>query len=332
MHVVFGVKRHVEVEHRWHVLDVQPAGRHIGTHQQVHFAFFERLQRLQAFVLALVTVQGGRLEAFTLQRTCQPGTAQLAVDEHKRLLHATGLQDLVQRTAFVVFTHAIETLLHGGSRGVRAGHFDGDRVLQVAAREAFDFRRERGREQQRGAGLGQVTQDTLQVRQKTDVEHAVGFVEHHIFHLVQHSVFGFDVVEQTTGGGHQHFNAFFELQRLRFHVHATKHHGAAQVGVLGVQLDLLGHLVGQLTRGQQHQRTHRVARWRGGAVFVLEHALQQGQRKSRCFAGAGLRCTHHVLPCQHHRNGLLLDRRHGLVAHFGHCACQRFCQRKIGKR
>jgi hypothetical protein len=48
----------------------------------------EGFQRLQAFVLALVAVQRGGFEALALQRAGQTGAAQLAVDEHKGLLHA----------------------------------------------------------------------------------------------------------------------------------------------------------------------------------------------------------------------------------------------------
>ena len=179
--------------------------------------------------------------------------------------------------------------------------------------------------------LGQVAQDALQVRQKANVEHAVGFVKHHVLHLVEHRVFGLNVVQQPPGGGHQHFHAFFQLQGLGLHVHAAKHHGAAQVGVLGIKLDLFGHLHRQLTRGQEHQGTHRVARGRGGGVFVLEHALQQGQRKGCSFASAGLGCTHHVLAGQHHGYGLGLDGRHGLVAHFGYRARQAGGQLQLGK-
>ena len=67
----------------------------------------------------------------------------------------------------------------------------------------------------------------------------------------------------------------FHLGRLWLHVHAAKHHRAAQLGVLGIEFDLLCDLIGQLAGGQQHQSTHRVASRRGGCVFVLEQALQQ---------------------------------------------------------
>jgi hypothetical protein len=121
----------------------------------------------------------------------------------------------------------------------------------------------------------------------------------------------------------------FELQRLGLHVHAAEHHGAADVGVLGVELDLLGHLVGQFARGQQHQRAHRMARRRCGAVFVLEQPVQQGQREGGGLSGSGLGGPHHVLTRHDDGNGLGLDRRHGLVAHFGHGARQRLSQRKV---
>ena len=102
------------------------------------------------------------------------------------------------------------------------------------------------------------------------------------------------MVEQPPGGGHQHLDAPFELQGLRFHVDAAKHHRAAQLGVLGVGLDGLGHLVSELPGGQQHQCAHWVAGRRGGAVFVFEQALQQGQGEGGCFTGASLRRTHHI--------------------------------------
>ena len=53
---------------------------------------------------------------------------------------------------------------------------------------------------------------------------------------------------------------------------------------------------------------------------MLHHALQQWQRKSSGFAGAGLRRTHHVFALQNDRNGLFLNGCHGFVAHFGYGA------------
>ena len=89
VHIILGIERHVKVEHRRHVLDVQPSGGHVGTHQQVHFATFEGFECLEALVLAFVAVQGGGFQAFFFKRASEAGAAQLAVDKHKGLLHAS---------------------------------------------------------------------------------------------------------------------------------------------------------------------------------------------------------------------------------------------------
>ena len=263
VYIVFGVERNIKVEHRRHILDVQSACSHVGADQQVNFAALERIQCFEPLVLTFVAVQRGGFEAFAFERTGQPGAAKLAVDKDKCLLDVTAFKNLVQGAALVVGAHTVEMLLDCGRGGVGTGDFNRYRVLQKAGGQALDFGRERRGKQQRDALLGQVAQDALQVGQKADVQHAVGFVKHHIFNLVQHRVLGLDVVKQTARRGDQHLDAFFQLGGLRLHVHAAKHDGAGQVGVFGVELDLFGHLNCQLTGGQQHQRPHRVARRRG---------------------------------------------------------------------
>jgi hypothetical protein len=140
--------------------------------------------------------------------------------------------------------------------------------------------------------------------------------------LIEHGVFGFDVVQQPPWCGHQHLNASFELQGLGFHIHATKHHGAAQRGMNGIGLDLLGHLIGQLPGGQQHQCAHRVAGWRGGRIGMLEQALKQGERKRCGFTRTRLCGAHDVLTRQDNRNGLCLNGGHGVITHVGDCPRQ----------
>ncbi|MPM95681.1 hypothetical protein SDC9_142836 [bioreactor metagenome] len=277
-------------------------------------------------------MQCGGTQSVTLQGTRQTRTAQLAVGEDEGLANVALLEHGANRVPLVVIRDLVEALLHRGRRLVGTSHLDGHGVLQIAAGQTLDLGRERGREQQRGAALGQIGEDTLQIGQKADIQHAVGLVQHHIFHLIEHHILGLDVVQQTTGRGHQHLDAFFQLDGLRLHIHAAKHHGAAQLGVLGIQGNLLRHLVGQLTRGQQHQGTHRMAGRRCRGVFMAHQALQQGQGERRRLACAGLGCAHDVLAGQYHRNGLRLNRSHGLIAHVGHCACQGLSQVKIGER
>ena len=129
----------------------------------------------------------------------------------------------------------------------------------------------------------------MQVRQEADVQHAVGFVEHHVLDLAEHRALGLDVVQQAARRGNQHLDPGFQGQGLWFHVHTPKHHTRPQTGVLGVGFDVVGHLVGQFTRGRQHQGAHRVARRRHAGVFVPQHLLQQRNRERRRLARARLR-------------------------------------------
>ena len=77
MHVVLGVERHVVVEDRGQVDDVEAARGHVGGHQQVHVAALEGVERLQALVLRLVAVQRGGVQAVALERTRQPRRTEL---------------------------------------------------------------------------------------------------------------------------------------------------------------------------------------------------------------------------------------------------------------
>ena len=64
---------------------------------------------------------------------------------------------------------------------------------------------------------------------------------------------------------------------------------------------------------------------------MLEHALQQRQGKCRRLAGTRLGRAHDVFAAQYDGNGLGLDGRHGLIAHVGDGARQRFGQLQIGE-
>ena len=89
-----------------------------------------------------------------------------------------------------------------------------------------------------------------------------------------------------------------------------------------------GDLGDELAGGRQHEGAAGRRAVRGG---VGEHALDDRQREGGRLAGAGLGRAHHVAALQHHRNRLRLDRRHGLVAHFGHGALNGGGEGQFGK-
>ncbi len=322
MDVVLGVERHVEVEHRRQVDDVEAARGDVGGDQDVDGAALERLERLQPLVLRLVAVQGVGSQAIALERARQAGAAELGVDEDQRLRDAALLQETQHRAPLVVGGDAVEVLLDVGRGRVRARHLDHQRILQIALGEAPDLGREGRREEQRLALLRQVREDPLQVGQEADVEHPVGLVENDVLDLVQDAVLGLDVVEQAPRRRDQHLDALLQLERLRLHVDAAEDDGDAQLGVRRVALDVVGDLVGELARRCDHERAHRMARRRHAGVLVRQHLVQQRQRERRRLAGAGLGRAHDVAAGQDERDRLGLDRRHRRVALVGDRALQ----------
>ena len=79
--------------------------------------------------------------------------------------------------------------------------------------------------------------------------------------------------------------------------------------VVGIALERLGHLDGELARGGEHQHLRVVA----GEV----DAVQQRQRKGGGFAGAGLGFAEDVMPLHQRRDARGLDGGGGLVTDLG---------------
>jgi hypothetical protein len=188
--------------------------------------------------------------------------APILVLEHQYLLEVASANQEFDHVALGFVGDLVDDLgdLVGG--GVAARHFDGQRVGQEAGGQLLDLGREGGREHQVLALLRQQVDDALQVGQEAHVEHAVGFVHDQHLHLAEADVLLFDVVEQAARRGDDDFDAAAQQHGLRFHVHAAEHDGRAQRGVLGVGLDVFGHLHRQFAGRREHQRAHRMARRR----------------------------------------------------------------------
>ncbi|CAM2160898.1 hypothetical protein PT2222_90115 [Paraburkholderia tropica] len=314
VHIVFRVERQVEVDDGRQFGDVETARGHVGGHQRLDLAALEGVERLHALALRAVAVNRGGHDALLLDLARETARADLAVAEHDHLLEAAIADQLHDRARLVAFGDFIDDLRDVGVRGVAARDFDGLRRAQIGRRQLLDFRRERGREQQRLTLLRQQVQDALEVGQEAHVEHAVGFVEHEHLHLAEVRGLLLDVVEQTARRRDQDFHAAAQFVRLRIHVDAAEHHRAAQRRVLRVGAHVVGDLVGQLARGREDQRAHRMARGRCARARERQETLEDRQREARGLAGAGLRGAHHVAAREDHGDGLRLDRRGRRVA------------------
>ena len=87
--------------------------------------------------------------------------------------------------------------------------------------------------------------------------------------------------------------------------------------MLGVHLDRLVDLHREFPRRRQDQCTDLVTGRAGRRAGMPGQAVEQGQRETRRFAGAGLGATHDVVAGEDDRNRLALDRRRFGVAGIG---------------
>ena len=180
------------VDHTGQFDDVDTARGDVGGHQQLHLALFEAVERSQAFHLCLVAVDDAGGHAALLQLPAEFVCGDLGAGEHQCLADLPRLQAAQQRVQLGHFLHPMYYLLDQFCRGVAAGDFDFQRVLQKAVRQADDAVIESGRKQQ-GLPLGrQQVEDALQVWQEAHVQHAIGFVQYQELHLrkLRHAVRG----------------------------------------------------------------------------------------------------------------------------------------------
>src|SRR5476651_1609309 len=116
MHVVVGVMRYVEIENVADLGNVEPAGRHIGSDQQLHVAFAERFQRRRARRLVQIAVQRRGVKSMAHERAMKLGDFGLPIAEDDGVLEPLSrANEPAQRIAlFVRLATGLYKLLDGG--------------------------------------------------------------------------------------------------------------------------------------------------------------------------------------------------------------------------
>mmetsp|Transcript_1230 Transcript_1230/g.3414 ORF Transcript_1230/g.3414 Transcript_1230/m.3414 type:complete len:361 (+) Transcript_1230:963-2045(+) len=259
VHIVLGLHRQAVVDDVADGRHVDAAGRDVGGHQHLQVAAAQAHQHAVALALRHRAVQRGHRVADLGQTLGQPVGIALGAGEDHGLVQLGRGQDGLQQLVLVVgVVGPVQALLDVLVRlGVR-GDLDALGFLQQLLRQAADVAGEGGAEHHGLLGAGRVAGDDIDVVDEAHVQHAVGFVQHQHLDIAQHALAAGQVVQQAAGRGNQHLDAGLECGRLRLHVHTAEDDDGAQIGVLGVLLDVVGDLVGQLARGRQHQRPHRV--------------------------------------------------------------------------
>ncbi|CAB3730465.1 hypothetical protein LMG3458_04790 [Achromobacter deleyi] len=254
----------------------------------------------------------------------------LGAREHQHLVPAAFADDVADQVALVMLFDQVHRLGDQFGGGVARGDRDFARIIQHAAGQRTDFVRERSREQQVLALLGQQGQDLADVADEAHVQHAVGFVQHQDLDAGQVDRLLAAVVQQAAGRGHQDVQRLAQRGDLGVDVDAAEHHHGRQRGVLAVGLHRFGHLRGQFTRRGQDQATG--AAGLAGLGLFLHQQMQDGEREASGLAGAGLGGGEQVAAFQDLRNRLGLDGGGCGIAGVGNGAQQGISQPEVGER
>ena len=132
------------------------------------------------------------------------------------------------------------------------------------------------------------------------------------------------MVHHPAGRSHDDVGAVFQACALTAQGHAAAQRDHFDVVLRTRQAaDFGAYLVGQLTRGAEHQRLHgKPARIKFG---------KQGQGEGGSLAAAGLGLGDQVLASQRRRQAGRLDRRHLVVAQLGQVGQSGLCQGQGGE-
>ena len=200
--VVLILVGHVVVEHRVHVVDVQPPGGHVGGGQHPQLALPEFLEGLLPHPLLDVPVDGLAGDPPHPQQAGEPVGHVLGVAEGDDPVKAPDLHEADHGVHLFVPVHVQAVL--ADVRLVLLVSPDGDlhRVPLVHPGDVHHFPGNGGGKEAQVPPLGHQVQDAGHVPDEAHVQHPVGLVQHHRLHLVQADGAALHVVHQAAGSGH----------------------------------------------------------------------------------------------------------------------------------
>ena len=225
-------------------------------------------------------------------------------------------QQLGHRAHFFSSTHFVPALLDL-ARAVLRGDLDGQRVAHKAVGQIGNAFGVSGREQKGLAVSRALLCHGDDVGKKAHVQHAIGFIQHQGLEVADIELAALHQVHHAAGRTHDDVRAVFQRCNL-----VTRRYAAIDGDDLDVVLrtrqtaDFGSHLVGQLTRGAQHQRLH----GKPARVQAVNDGQAEGSRLAAASAGLG----DQVLALQRQRQAGGLNGRHLRIAqllqvgqHFG---------------
>ena len=278
VHIVDGRARQVVVHHHRELRDVDAARRQVGGDQHVPLSVLEFGEHLLARALAHVAVERRGEDAGLVQLPGHVLGGVTGRDEHQHPLPVVFLDQVAQQFGAALLVDLDRPLRDGGLGGGRRRHVQPQRVAQQAVRQRLHRGRERGREEQALPLRRHQPQHPVQFLGKTQVEQAVGLVEHQHFDRRQPQGVVLHQIEQAPGRGHHHVGAAAQRHHLRVDRDAAEDHRHLQRLRRRVRMRQPAHAL---------RRPARPARaWAPGSARGCGAAAACGPACSRCSIGS----------------------------------------------
>ncbi len=310
MKVVFGIDRHVEIDHVRDSLDVDPACGDVGGDHDLVLAVSEAVHRALALALGAVGVHGHRDDAGPLQALVDLVGAVLGAGEDQDAVHLPGLEHVQQQVHLLLLLDGIPVLGNRFDGIARPADLNHLRVLLDTGGQRLHFGRDGSREEHRLTVPGQLGDNRSHVVDEAHVQHAVGLVEHEHLHVPQIEGAALHVVHQSARRGDDDINAATQGGQLPLDTHAAIDGRRAQRQESPVIEHAPLDLHAQFACRRENQGPDDFL---GGGPLVAQ-PVQNGQHEGRGFAGAGLGTADDVLAANGGRKGPGLNLRGGRVA------------------
>ena len=285
------------------VVDVDPAGGHIGSRKNRHLFIFELLEYFFALGLRHVAVQPLCGIAPLSQPRHQFIHGHLRAAENNPVKFGLDVDDPGQRIELVAVAH-LEIDLVGQVRGHLLArnpkHLD---IFHVTLRQFHDTRRHRSRKEQDPAIIVRLGQNSLDIVDKPHVQHLVGLIEDQVLQFLEIQGSPAQVIEDTPRRTDHNIDTLAQTPQLLGHRRTAINSRNDQLAVFIEREQLFGHLQRELASRHENQSLH--------GSLLRGKSLQNGQPECGRLACSGLRLCDNIVMLiliQQDRNGQFLDR------------------------
>ena len=257
-----------------------------------------------------------------LQHVIKPVGVDLSPRENERRSELF-MQQLEQRFAFVFRFHEIQTMTDAFRRAAFRHDVDALRITHEFFRDHLDRVGHCRGEHHRLPFARKSAKDVADLREKSEVEHVIRFVEHELFDRVEFHVTLPHVIEKTSRRGDDDVGLPLQRFCLWAHLHAADETSGRELMIGAEEIEERFRLQRDLARRREDQRAH---------AFAVRQLLRNRQDECRGLAGAGLRESDHVVPFERDRDHRCLDRRRMLEADARDGVDDRPAQAELRKR